>query len=125
MCIRPLAPNFRDWPGDLVLLRGSEPGDASDVEAEFGSSEYAKEILGEVWGFPPALELDKEAALQKAIVEMIDAGLVESAKDCSEGGWRSPWPNADLPTGIGAQWTLIPTGWCRSSCCSARMPAGF
>ncbi len=56
------------------MLRGSEPGDASDVEAEFGSSEYAKEILGQVWGFPPSLELDKEAALQKAIIEMIDCG---------------------------------------------------
>ena len=39
-----------------------------------------------LWGFPPALELEKEAALQKAIVQMIDEGLVESAKDCTEGG---------------------------------------
>ncbi len=71
----------------VILLRASEPGDAVDAEIEFGSSEYAKEILGELWGFPPALELEKEAALQKAIVEMIGAGLaIDSAHDCSEGG---------------------------------------
>ncbi len=70
----------------LMVVRGSEPGDAADVEAEFGSSEYAKEILGQVWGFPPSLELEQEAALQKAIVQIITAGLVDSAKDCSEGG---------------------------------------
>src|SRR6516165_406327 len=81
-----IGPNFKQTGQALVLLRGSEPGDASDVEAEFGSSEYAQEVLGELWGFPPALEIEREAALQKAIVEMIDAGLVDSAKDCSEGG---------------------------------------
>ena len=70
----------------LVLLRGSEPGDVTDAEAEFGSSEYAKEVLGSIWGFPPALELEKEAALQKCLLEMIGEGLPESAHDCSEGG---------------------------------------
>jgi phosphoribosylformylglycinamidine synthase len=79
-------PHFRNVGRDVVLLRGSEPGDLIDAESEFGSSEYAKEILGTVWGFPPALELEQEAALQKAVVEIIDAGLVESAHDCSDGG---------------------------------------
>ncbi len=81
-----VGPHFREAGRALVLLQGSEPGDAADLEAEFGSSEYAKEILGQVWGFPPSLELEIEAKLQKAIVEMIDHGLIESAKDCSEGG---------------------------------------
>src|SRR5207253_906812 len=49
-------------------------------------SEYAKNIVGELWGYPPSLELEREAALQKALVEMIGAGLVESAHDCSDGG---------------------------------------
>src|SRR5882757_3391520 len=76
-------PHFREAGRAVVLLRGSEPGDATDAEVEFGSSEYAKEILGELWGFPPALELEKEAALQKAIVELIGEGLIDSAHDCS------------------------------------------
>ena len=79
-------PHFRNPGRTIVLLRASDPGDVTDAESEFGSSEYAKEILGEIWGFPPALELEREAALQKGIIEMIQAGFVESAHDCSDGG---------------------------------------
>ena len=105
-----VGPHFREPGRTLVLLRGSEPGDASDAEAEFGSSEYAKEILGQVWGFPPALELEKEAALQKAIVEMIEPGLVESAKDCSEGGLAVTLAECGFARGIGAQVDLSSDG---------------
>ena len=45
----------------------SEAGDITDAETEFGSSEYAKEILGTMWGYPPELDLEKEAALQRAV----------------------------------------------------------
>src|ERR1039458_2784787 len=97
-----MGPNFRCSGRALVLLRGSEPGDASDAEAEFGSSEYAKEVLGQVWGFPPTLEIEREAALQKGIIEMIDSGLVESAKDCSEGGLAVTLAECGFARGIGA-----------------------
>ena len=83
-------PDFREPGRTILLMRGSEPGDAIDAEVEFGSSEYAKEILGAVWGYPPALDLEREAALQKAMVEISKKGLVESMHDCSDGGWR--WP---------------------------------
>jgi len=79
-------PHFREAGRSVVLLRGSEPGDATDAEVEFGSSEYAKAVLGELWGFPPALELEGEAALQKAAIELCRSGLIDSAHDCSEGG---------------------------------------
>ena len=101
---------FKQAGKALVLLRGSETGDASDVEAEFGSSEYAKEILGRIWGFPPALELEKEAALQKAIVQMIDEGLVESAKDCTEGGLAATVAECGFTRGIGAKVDLSSGG---------------
>jgi phosphoribosylformylglycinamidine synthase II len=78
--------DFREPGRTIVLLRGTEPGDITDVQSEFGSSEYAKEILGAVWGYPPELELEREAALHKGLIEMIQAGLVESAHDCSSGG---------------------------------------
>src|SRR4029077_2297881 len=96
-------PHFREAGRAVVLLQGSEPGDATDAEVEFGSSEYAKEILGELWGFPPALELEKEAALQKAIVELVDAGLIDSAHDCSEGGLAVALARASFPNGIGCR----------------------
>jgi phosphoribosylformylglycinamidine synthase len=78
--------DFREPGRTIVLLRGTEPGDITDVQSEFGSSEYAKEILGAVWGYPPELELEREAALHQGLIEMIQAGLVESAHDCSSGG---------------------------------------
>ena len=85
----------------VVLLRANEPGDAVDAESEFGSSEYAKEILGAVWGYPPELDLEKEATLQRALVALIQAGLVESVHDCADGGLAVALVESALPTGIG------------------------
>jgi phosphoribosylformylglycinamidine synthase subunit PurL len=103
-------PDFREAGRSVVLLRGSEPGDATDAEVEFGSSEYANEILGELWGFPPALEVEKEGALQKAIIELISAGLIESAHDCSEGGVAAALAKSSFPKGMGCQVDLSAHG---------------
>jgi phosphoribosylformylglycinamidine synthase subunit PurL len=105
-----VGPHFKTADRAIVLLRATEPGDTFDVEAEFGSSEYAKEVLGEVWGFPPAMEIEREAALQKAIIEMIDAGLVESAKDCSEGGIAVTLAESGFERGLGAAVELASDG---------------
>jgi phosphoribosylformylglycinamidine synthase II len=93
--------HFREAGRTIVLLRATEPGDITDVESEFGSSEYAKEILGAVWGYPPELELEREAALQKGLIEMIQAGLVESAHDCSSGGLAVALCEPAFAKGIG------------------------
>jgi|HubBroStandDraft_6_1064221.scaffolds.fasta_scaffold00078_53 phosphoribosylformylglycinamidine synthase len=103
-------PHFCEPGRAVVLLRGSEPGDLVDAESEFGSSEYAKEILGAVWGFPPALELEHEAALQKGLVEMIQAGLVDSAHDCSEGGIAVTLAESAFTSGVGAKVDLSARG---------------
>ena len=87
----------------IVLLRANEPGDAVDVESEFGSSEYAKEVLGAIWGYPPQLDLENEAALQRALVEMIRSGLIESAHDCADGGIAVALAEAALPAGVGCK----------------------
>ncbi len=108
-------PHFREPGRAVVLLRASEPGDLTDAEIEFGSSEYAKEILGAVWGFPPALELEREAALQKAVVEMVGARLVESAHDCSEGGIAVTLAESAFADGVG----------CRVNLASLGLPAEF
>jgi phosphoribosylformylglycinamidine synthase subunit PurL len=93
--------HFREPGRTIVLLRGGDVGDITDVESEFGSSEYAKEILGTLWGYPPELLLEKEAALQKALVEMIRAGLVDSAHDCSSGGLAVALAESTFPLGVG------------------------
>src|SRR5579883_415699 len=92
---------FREAGRTIVLLRATEPGDITDAQTEFGSSEYAKHVLGAVWGYPPELDLEKEAALQRGLVEMIQAGLVESAHDCSSGGLAVALVEPAFPRGIG------------------------
>jgi phosphoribosylformylglycinamidine synthase subunit PurL len=94
----------------IVLLRASEAGDITDAESEFGSSEYAKEVLRTIWGYPPQLDLENEAALQKAVVEMIQAGLVESVHDCSDGGIAVALAEKAFPLGVGARVELVSGG---------------
>jgi phosphoribosylformylglycinamidine synthase len=93
--------NFVNAGRKVVLLRANEAGDAVDAELEFGSSEYAKEILGALWGYPPELDIEKEATLQRALVALIRAGLVESAHDCSDGGLAVALVESALPCGVG------------------------
>jgi phosphoribosylformylglycinamidine synthase len=94
-------PDFREPGRAIVLLRAGEAGDATDAASEFGSSEYAKEILGEVWGYPPELELQKEAALQRALAEMAQIEILDSAHDCSEGGIAVTLAESGFAKGIG------------------------
>ncbi len=94
----------------IVLLRATEPGDITDAETEFGSSEYAKEILGALWGYPPELDLEKEAELQKTIIALIGEGLIESAHDCSDGGLAVALAEKAFPKGVGARVNLASGG---------------
>jgi phosphoribosylformylglycinamidine synthase subunit PurL len=103
---RAMKPNFREAGRDIILLHTGEEADVTDVEAEFGSSEYAKEMLGTVWGYPPELDLEKEAALQKAIVEIVNSGLIESAHDCSDGGLAVALAECGFLKNIGARVNL-------------------
>jgi phosphoribosylformylglycinamidine synthase len=97
---------FREPGRSVVLLRASDPGDATDAELELGSSEYAKEILGAVWGAPPSLEIEHEAALQRCLVEIIQNRLAESAHDCSDGGISVAVAESSFQQGVGAKITL-------------------
>ena len=101
---------FRSVGRTIVLLRGSEPGDAVDAEAEFGSSEYAREILHSMWGYPPALELERESALQKCIVALISERLIDSAHDCSDGGIAVALAECGSEASVGAQVDLVSNG---------------
>src|SRR5579872_4144442 len=65
--------------GDVIVLLGEDRG-------EIGGSEYLKVVHGQVLGDAPSLDLARERALQKLIVELIRAGFVRSAHDCSDGG---------------------------------------
>ncbi len=59
-------------------------GDCDEVR--FGGTEYAKVVLNELWGLPPALDMDYEKRVHDAMREIVAAGLAESAHDVSDGG---------------------------------------
>jgi phosphoribosylformylglycinamidine synthase subunit PurL len=102
--------HFADPGRTVVLLRGGESADITDVESEFGSSEYAKEIPGALWGYPPELDLEKEAALQKAVIEVIQQSLVDSVHDCSDGGLAVALAEKAFAKNIGARVNLVSNG---------------
>jgi phosphoribosylformylglycinamidine synthase len=65
--------------GDVVMLLG-------ESHDELGGSQYLKVIHRLIRGLPPALDLSREAALQRLLVDAAAQGLIASAHDCSEGG---------------------------------------
>jgi phosphoribosylformylglycinamidine synthase II len=99
--------------GDRVLLLGDDAG------AGLGASAYLASH-GQVVGPVPALDLDREAALQRLCLAAIRQGLVRSAHDVSDGGlgaalaeacllgnvgFRGPVPVADAdPATEGRRW---------------------
>ncbi len=85
---------FRE-AGDVIVLVG-ETGD------ELGGSEYLKVLHGLVGGRPPSLDLELERDVQEVVLEAIDAGLVRSAHDCSEGGMAVALAECCVAGGIGA-----------------------
>jgi phosphoribosylformylglycinamidine synthase len=78
----PVTIDFKEPGRDILLLGGVRP----TTETEFGSSEYAKIILGQLWGMPPALDMAYEKRVHEAMREIHSLGLSQSAHDLSEGG---------------------------------------
>lgn len=65
--------------GDQVYVVG-------EADVAFGGSELQQMLENEISGQAPAIDLDVEAARQKALLSAIQNQLVESATDLSEGG---------------------------------------
>jgi phosphoribosylformylglycinamidine synthase subunit PurL len=87
--------------------RAQAEADATDAEAEknltaFGSSEFAKVVLGATWGTPPALDLDAEASLHNLLAVLAWRKLIHSARDISDGGIAVALAQATFTKGIGA-----------------------
>lgn len=65
--------------GDAILLLG-------DNTNEIGGSEYLYVLHDLVAGAPPSVDLMGERRLQHAVLAMIEAGVLQSAHDVSDGG---------------------------------------
>ena len=70
---------FKAADHDIVLF-GTNRG-------EIGGSEYQKVVYGDVRGLPPAIDLTAERRLQQLLARATADRLIQSAHDCSEGGF--------------------------------------
>ncbi|MBI3610087.1 MAG: phosphoribosylformylglycinamidine synthase subunit PurL [Nitrospirae bacterium] len=75
---RVVRPGFQD-EGDRIVLLG-------ETKEELGGTEYLKQVHSREGGFPPLLDLAVEKVLQNCCLDAIEAGIIKSAHDCSEGG---------------------------------------
>jgi len=81
-------------PGSMIYLAG-------ETFAELGGSEFGEAVVGIVGGRPPALDLDRERSLHRLLVDAADAGLLESAHDCAEGGLAVTLAESAIAGGTG------------------------
>lgn len=87
--------------GDVIVLVGRNTD-------ELGGSEYLKVVHGIVAGDAPSLDLEQEKRMQAAVLGVIQAGLVRSAHDVSEGGIavalaESAIADSERPFGVSVQ----------------------
>src|SRR5437016_4070620 len=65
--------------GDVIVMLG-ETGE------DLGGTEYLRVVHHREQGTPPVLNLEREVALHRVVLQAIEQGLVRSAHDCAEGG---------------------------------------
>jgi phosphoribosylformylglycinamidine synthase len=78
-------------PGDAILLL--QPASAITDNS----------VLKSLWGTPPSLDLQAEAALHKCLAHLSDERLLHSACDISDGGLAVAIAEASFANGIGAK----------------------
>jgi phosphoribosylformylglycinamidine synthase len=91
-------------PGRAVLLIGG----LGNVSArEFGGTQYAKNVLDQMWGVPPKLDMALEKRVHETIREIVRSRLVDSAHDLGEGGLAVAIAESSFgPASIGADISL-------------------
>ncbi|CAN5431203.1 phosphoribosylformylglycinamidine synthase subunit PurL [soil metagenome] len=73
-------------PNETTTGKGAAPAGDGVPGYSLGGTHYLKIVHGLKAGRPPRLDFERELAVQKALQELIRAGYVRSAHDCSEGG---------------------------------------
>ncbi len=100
-------PNSFQQAGDVIyIVQGlGFPIEGNDL-TEFGSSEFAKTILGAMWGTPGYLSLFGEAELQAYLTRIATEGIATSASDVSDGGYAVALARATFAEHVGASVNL-------------------
>jgi len=91
--------------GERVILLSAKAATgqpANKLIQQFGSSDYAKTILHEFWGAPPRLEISEEVELHRCLAALVDARLITSASDISDGGISVALAKSCFTKGVGA-----------------------
>lgn len=73
--------------GDVLMLVDNGSAGLESALTELGSSEYAKVVLGSLWGEPPMSHtrfIESEAELHKLLVQAASEGLITAARDMSD-----------------------------------------
>jgi phosphoribosylformylglycinamidine synthase subunit PurL len=89
--------------GDAVLFLSAFQGAGRRAERDFGATDYAKSVLGALWGAPPVLNLQEEAALHKALAALAEKKLIASATDLSDGGCAVAFAKASFLMELGVR----------------------
>jgi phosphoribosylformylglycinamidine synthase len=90
--------------GERIILLSANK--SKDGVQSFGSSDYAKTVLGSFWGAPPQLEITAEAELHKCLAALAEERLITSASDVSDGGIAVALTKASFAKGVGAAVSL-------------------
>ncbi len=89
-------------PGrDVVLLGGVGGAD----QQRLGGTQFAKVLLKDLWGLPPALHMDYEKRVQAAIRDIVNEGFADSAHDLADGGLAVALAESSAQ-GVGAEIAL-------------------
>jgi phosphoribosylformylglycinamidine synthase len=90
-------PSAFQGEGHIVALAG----ELSTIPDDLNGGTYLAALLGVVAGRPPQLDLERERAVQAFTLAAVDAGLVASAHDCSDGGLAVALAECCMWSGLG------------------------
>jgi phosphoribosylformylglycinamidine synthase len=89
---------FKD-AGDAIFVLGVDA--VAAIDSSLGGSEYLKQVHGKVEG-EPTIDLRLEVGVQNVCIDAVEAGIIRSAHDCSDGGLAIAIAESCVIGGFGA-----------------------
>ena len=93
-------------PGDAVLLLGVTPDEQGDDRLGLAGSSYQMLVSGVLAGRPPRVDFELERGVQQLLRQAIDAGLLASAHDSSDGGLAVALAESSIASSLGVELKL-------------------